>query len=99
MYNSLIILVCVFAVYGAYTLIREVMVLLSRKSRVYVAIDVSEGNVDDKILLAEFYASKYSFFASRPIIVCEESKIEEVKKYGYKICVELPGKENHAYKE
>ncbi len=89
--SSVMILFCVFAVYGAYAMIREAVMLLSRKSRLSAAVrigrDMDAETCADAIRLAEQFAGSHRQFASAPVLLCEAPVPQEVQNYGYEIYV------------
>ena len=99
MYNNLIIFVCVLAVYGAYALAREIIMLFSRKNKLIIAIDVTENtDVAEDISLAEFYIQKHLVVCGRPVLICKTEETEKYAKYGYDIYVRS-GEENNVCRE
>ena len=83
------IVLSIFAVYGAYALLREIAMLFSRKSRVVVAVRIS-GKMDSEqrsnaIITAENYIHYNSFLERVPIIISEDLSAKELKKYGFKV--------------
>ena len=99
MYNNLIILVCIFAVYGAYAFLREIIMIFSRKNKLVIAINVTENaDIAEDLSLAEFYIQKNLVFCGKPILICKAEEIKTCKKYGYDIYIES-GEENDVYRE
>ena len=92
MYNDIILIfLCVFAVYGAYAIIREMIMLLCRKSRVAAAVriysDMSDDEQNDAIMLVENYVCSNSFLERAPIIICDSESAEHLQRYGYEIYI------------
>lgn len=91
-YNSLVILLCVFAVYGAYAIFREIALACARKKQIAAAVRVT-SELMDKIAVAEYYTQKYTYFESRPVLLCDTDPPTDIQKYGLDVYVKLPGKE------
>lgn len=95
-YNSLIILLCVLAVYGAYALFRELLVILSRNKVVSLSVKVKDMNeLQDMLSVAEYYTQKYSFFDNKVIVVCEAENAGKIEKYGFDVYVKHIKKESY----
>ena len=92
MYNSFVILFCVFAVYGAYALLREIVFAVARKKRIVAAVRVA-SDITDALAVAELYTQKYICFEGRPVLLCDTEPPSEVKKYGLDVYVKMPRKE------
>ena len=92
MYNSLIILLCVLAVYGAYALFREFLFLFIRKKKMITAIRVQTGFAED-LADAEYFAQTHRLFESRPILLCDTNPPADIHKYGMDVYVLIPRKE------
>ncbi len=94
MYNDIIlILLCVFAVYGVYSVFREIGMLLCRKNRVAAAVnislDMSENQINDALVFAQNSVYSYSFLERAPVIICDREKADCLKRYGYEIYVKF----------
>lgn len=92
MYNDIvIILFCVFAVYGVYALVREVAVLLFRKSRAIAAARItSEMDADarnDAIRNAEQFAQQCVRVDKAPVLLCDDPIDADLAAYGYAIYI------------
>ena len=92
MYNDIILIfLCVFAVYGVYSLVREFWMLICRKNKIAAAIRIDsqmrENDINDAILFAENYISSYSFLERMPIIICDGENAKYLKRYGYDIYI------------
>ncbi len=89
-YNDIIIIIlCVFAVYGAYALLREIAMLFSKRNRVAAAIRVKndERCQNDSVVTAEQYIATHCFLEREPVFICDGGVPENLKKYGYEIYV------------
>ena len=93
MYNSIIILFCVFAVYGAYAMLREISLLLIRKNRIVAAVRL-DSTVADRMVLAESITQKCASFERYPVLLCEEDPFEDIEKYGMDIYVKCRERRN-----
>ena len=94
-YNTFIIFVCVFAVYGAYALLKELSVLLLRKNKLVIAIEAADDEeVKNMLLLAESYIQNSKCFCAKPILLCKDGNTYEYIKYGLDI-YKKSGKESH----
>ncbi|MBQ8837109.1 MAG: hypothetical protein IJ002_06350 [Clostridia bacterium] len=90
MYNDIVIIIlCVFAVYGAYALLREISMLFSRKNRVAAAVRVksNEQLQNDAIVTAEQYIATHTFLERAPVLLCDGCVPNDLKKYGYEIYI------------
>lgn len=96
MYNGFIILICVFAVYGAYALFRELSAVLLRNNRLVIAIEVTdEETIQDSMVLAEAYIQNNRCFKGKPVLLCEDEDTEKYIKYGLDVYTKS-GKESYA---
>lgn len=92
MYNdSIMILLCVFAVYGAYALLREAAILILRKSCAVAAVrilsDMDADTCREAIRTGEEIASTHLHFERKPVLLCEIPPSAELSEYGYEIYV------------
>ena len=96
MYNTLIILLCVLAVYGAYSLLREILVIFCKKKIVSLAVRTNEiSELKDILSVTEQHAQKFSFIDDKMIVICDEAKADEFEEYGFEVYIRHKGKENH----
>lgn len=88
-YNDIItIIVCMFAVYGAYAFLKEIIMFCLKKFRVAAAVRVSdEDSLFNDLAAADFYISTYAFLEKKPVLLCESKDVDELKKYGYDIYI------------
>ena len=94
-YNSFIILICVFAVYGAYSAFRELFSLLSKDKGFYIAVKASEyDDIQAAMGDAKCITQKCGQFCSQPIILCDTENMDEYKEYGFDIYIKS-GKESY----
>ena len=90
MYNDIVmIILCVFAVYGVYSVIREIVMLLTKRNNFILAIKVDSKTVNEDIVLAEQYLEENSVLNKKPVLLCDTEMAEEIKKYGYEVFVKL----------
>ena len=93
LYNDIVmIILCIFAVFGFYSLLREFSMLFSRRSRVSAAVfvnsEMSRDEINEVILNAEDYIYNHSFLHRYPIIINDGKSFDELKRYGCNIYVE-----------
>jgi len=91
-YNDIILIfICVFAVYGAYALIRELGMLVCGKNRIVAAIRINsqmcEDEQNDALILADNYISSYGFLERAPIIICDSESTNDLERYGYEVYI------------
>ncbi len=90
MYNSLIILLCVLAVYGAYSLLRETLALFCKKRIISLAVRTNDlSELKDMLSLAEQHAQKFGFIDNKVIVICDEDKANDFKNYGFEVYIKL----------
>ena len=99
MYNDCVmILLCVFAVYGAYALLREIATIAFRKSRAVAAVRITkEMDVDaccDAVRLAEEIAATYLQFERGTALLFEEKPTGELWTKEYPIYIKLTDTED-----
>ena len=75
-YNEIIIIVLsVFAVFGAYSVIREFFILLCKKEQLVVAIKITdvpnERSMLERIETAEEYITEHYIFEKHPVFICD----------------------------
>ena len=88
MYNDIIMIVlCVFAVYGAYALFKEIFMLFYRDHSVVVAVRVDNSLYEDNIVLAEKCIADNCLLEKYPVLLCVDTVPEDLSKYGYEIYV------------
>lgn len=90
MYNDIVmIILCVFAVYGAYALLREISMLFSRKNRVAAAVRIkrNERLQNDAVIIAEQYIATHAFLERAPVFLCDGDVPRDLQKYGYDIYI------------
>ena len=88
-YNDIItIIVCMFAVYGAYAFLKEIIMFCLKKFKVTVAVRVSDkSDLFNTLAAADFYISTYAFLEKKPVLLCESNDAELLKKYGYDVYI------------
>ena len=87
-YNSFIILVCIFAVYGAYSMLRELFFSISKDRVFYIAVKVSEcDDINESLCDAEYAAAKHRRFNVHPIVLCDTECADGYKKYGFDVYI------------
>lgn len=89
-YNDIVIIVlCVFAVYGAYALFREISMLFSRKNRVAAAVRIKDDEQlqNDAVVIAEQYIATHTFLERAPVLLCDKYVPSDLQKYGYEIYI------------
>lgn len=92
MYNNTIMIVfCVLAVFGAYALLREIVMLLCRKSRAVAAVRIrAEMDADacaDAVRFAEQLAGTNRQLERAPVLLCDAPVPKDLQNYGYEIYV------------
>ena len=96
MYNSFIILLCVLAVYGAYSLSREIVALFCKKRLISLAVRTNEiGELKDILSVAEYHTQKFGFIDNKVVVICDENKACDFEEYGFEVYVKHKGKENY----
>lgn len=90
-YNMIMILFSVLAVLGAYALLRELVMVLGRKSRAVAAVriraDMDADARTDAVRLAEQIAETNRQLESAPVLLCDTPVPKELQNYGYEIYV------------
>ena len=89
--DSIMILLCVFAVYGVYAMLRELILLFARKKCAVAAVRIYAG-MDrdacmDAIRFAEQLAGARWQFESVPVLLCDAPASTEIQNYGYEVYV------------
>ena len=89
--DSSMILLCIFAVYGVYAMLRELVMLLVRKKRAVVAIRISADMERDAcieaIRFAEQFAEGNRHVERGPVLLCDAGDPDKMQGYGYEIYV------------
>ena len=85
--DTIMIILCVFVVYGAYAFFREIFLLFSKKRCVVAAVRIKSDADIERTILAEQYISTYSFLDRAPVLLCEKDLSEDLKKYGYEVYI------------
>ena len=88
-YNSFVILLCVFSVYGAYAIFREIALACARKKQIVAAVRVTADQAET-IAVAEYYTQKYPYLESRPVLLCDTDPPTDVEQYGLDVYIKLP---------
>lgn len=92
MYNDgSMILLCIFAVYGVYAMLREVFMLLIRKKRAVIAIRISADMERDACIEAIRFAEQLAEGNRRvervPVLLCDALEPKKMQGYGYEVYV------------
>ncbi len=96
MYNTIIIIVCAFSVFGVYSLLRMLSVAFSKEKSCFIAVKPKEdGNVGEQLLLAEYYAQESSFLCGKPVILFDGDLTEETIKCGYDVYIKIPERRSY----
>lgn len=86
------ILLCVFAVYGAYAVFRELALVFARKKQVVAAVRLG-SDLADRLAVAEYYTQKYTYLEGRPVLLCDSEPPRGIEKYGMDVYWKMSGKE------
>ena len=94
MYNDIVLIfLCIFAVYGVYSVFREIEMLLCRRNRIAAAIKISlemdENRINEAIVFAQNCVYSYSFLERAPVIICDRENADCLQKYGYDVYVKF----------
>ena len=96
MYNTLVIILCVLAVYGAYSLSREMFVIFCKKKIVSLAVRTNEiSELKDILSVTEQHAQKFGFIDNKVVVICDESRADDFEEHGFEVYVKHKGKENY----
>ena len=92
MYNDLIlIIISVFAVFGAYAVIREIVMLFVKNTDIVYAVrlrgDGDALRVEEALAKAEYLAQTDFETESRPVLLLDGGDAEDAERYGYEVYV------------
>ncbi len=89
--NGIMILLCTLAVFGAYALLRELVLLLFRKNRIVAAVrihaDMDADARTDAVRLAEQLAGSRRQMERAPVLLSDVPVPKDLEAYGYAIYV------------
>ena len=92
MYNDLILIVIsVFAVFGAYAVIREIVMLFVKNTDIVYAVrlrgDSDTLRVEEALAKAEYLAQTDLQTESRPVLLLDGGDAEDAERYGYEVYI------------
>ena len=84
-YNDFIlILLSVFAVFGVYAVIREIVMACTKSRGILYAVRFAAG---DDALKAEYLAAKCPDAERRPVVLVCSTDAREAEKFGYEVYI------------
>ena len=91
-YNDLIlILLSVFAVFGVYAVIREIVMACTKSRGILYAVRFSSGDeemrIAEMLLKAEHLAGKSRDTERRPVLLTDSGSAREAEKFGYEVYI------------
>lgn len=94
MYNDLIlVLLSVFAVFGVYALIREIVMVCTKSRGIVYAVRFAASDDEmqtvERLLKVAYLAEKDHDVESRPILLASRADAREAEKYGYEVYIKL----------
>lgn len=93
-YNDLIlILLSVFAVFGVYALIREIVMVCTKSRGIVYAVRFSASDDEmrtvERLLKVAYLAGKDHDAEPHPILLASRAEAREAEKYGYEVYIKL----------
>lgn len=91
-YNDFIlILLSVFAVFGVYAVIREIVMACTKNRGILYAVQFAAGDDEmhtaELLLKAEYLAAKCPDAARRPVVLTCIADAREAEKFGYEVYI------------
>lgn len=91
-YNDIIVIfTCAFAIFGVYSVIREVFAVLGRRFKMVAAIYISENtnlkSIESMVEYAELCICDHTFLEAQPILVTDCVNAEFLKDLKYTVYV------------
>lgn len=91
-YNDIIIIfICAFAVYGAYSVLREILDALGKRLKIVAAIYITENtdwaSIENAVEYANLCICEHSFLEAQPIFVTDCVNAEFLKDLKYTVYV------------
>lgn len=92
MYRDLIlIIISVFAVFGVYAVIREVVMLFIKNTDIVYAVrlrgDGDALRVEEALAKAEYLSQTDSQTENRPVLLLDGGDAEDAERYGYEVYI------------
>lgn len=92
MYNDLIMIgISVFAVFGAYAVIREIVMLFTKTNGIVYAVRLRSGDdelhIAETLAKAEYLAQTDRLTENRPVLLLDGGEAEGAEKYGYEVYI------------
>lgn len=89
--DSIMIIFSILAVFGAYALLRELVMLFGRKKRAVAAVriraDMDANACTDAVRFVELLSQSNRQLESAPVLLCDAPVPKDLQNYGYEIYV------------